>query len=146
MNEKDYKKYAEQGEGCNRLFDDEVAKVADQATKTASDWRLSEKGKEDKKKEAFAALNKTADMIATVAKKCISDFCKDFSIILPEDDKDHTKDIENALHIIDLLGFNLDVKNLENDTDTFGVGISSNITKATVRAFFSGLNRLSDMR
>lgn len=114
MNEKDYKKYAEQMEGCNRLFDDEVAKVADSTTKTVSDWRLSEQGKEAKKKENFEALNKTAEMIATVAKKGISEFCKDFAITLPEDGKDHTKDIENALHIVDMLGFDLDVKNLKN--------------------------------
>ena len=114
MNEKDYEKYAEQMEGCNRLFDDEVAKVAEATTKTVSDWRLSEQGKESKKKENFEALNKTAEMIATVAKKGIGEFCKDFAITLPEDDKDHTKDIENALHIVDMLGFGLDVKNLEN--------------------------------
>lgn len=114
MNEKDYEKYAEQMEGCNRLFDDEVAKVAEATTKTVSDWRLSEQGKESKKKENFEALNKTAEMIATVAKKGIGEFCKDFAITLPEDGKDHTKDIENALHIVDMLGFDLDVKNLKN--------------------------------
>ncbi len=34
------------------------------------------------------------------------------------------------------------IKNLDTNEDTFGVGVSSNITKASVRAMFSGLNRL----
>ena len=114
MDEKKYLKYAEQIEGCNRLFDDEVARVADSITQTISDWRLSERGKEQKKKDSFAALNKTAEMIAKIAKKSVADFCNDYAIDLPEDGADHSKDIENGLKIIDMLGFNLDVVNLAN--------------------------------
>lgn len=114
METKDFKQYAEQVKGCNRLFEKAVKDAADNLTKITGDYRYSEKGKEEKKKEALADLNATADNMTAVFKEAVTKFCSDFAVVLPEDGKDHTKDIENALRIIDMLGFSLDEKNLAN--------------------------------
>lgn len=112
--ERDYEKFISQVEECNHLFEEEVKKTADEATKIMADWRLSEQGKQEQKEKQFAALNDTANKLTTVFKTVVKRFCDDFRVILPEDEKDHGKDIENALKIIDMLGMELDEKNLEN--------------------------------
>lgn len=112
--EKNYEIYATQVQGCNKLFTDEVKRIADECTKVMGDFRYSEQGKEEKKREHFAALNAIADNLSRVCKEAIRHFCDDFRVSLPEDGKDHSRDIENALKIIELLGVNLDVQNFQN--------------------------------
>ena len=114
MNEKNYKQYAEQVNGCNRLFADEVKRAADETTKILTDWRYSEKGKEEKKQKALAELNATAENMTAVFKEAVKKFCDDFAVVLPEDGKDHSKDIENALKVIEMLGYGMDERNLDN--------------------------------
>ena len=112
--EKNYEAYAAQVQGCNKIFEDEVKRIADECSKVMSDWRYSEQGKEDKKREHFTTLNAIAENMSKIFKEAVRHFCDDFRVILPEDGKDHSKDIENALKVIEILGFNMDLNNLTN--------------------------------
>ncbi len=112
--EKNYDVYAAQVKACNNLFEDEVKRIADECTKVMSNRLYSEEGREAKKREHFAALNAIADNMTKVFKEAVRHFCNDFRVVLPEDGKDHGKDIENALKIIEMLGFDMDVNNLKN--------------------------------
>lgn len=114
METKDFKQYVGIVKSCNGLFEKAVAEKADEATQIMGNYRYSEQGKEEKKKEALADLEKSADNMTGLFKEAVTNFCNDFAVVLPEDGKDHGKDIENALKIIDMLGFNLDRKNLAN--------------------------------
>ena len=49
-----------------------------------------------------------------IVKETCKRFMNEFGIKLPEDGKDHAIDIQNALHIIDMFGTDLDVRNLNN--------------------------------
>lgn len=44
----------------------------------------------------------------------VQQFLTIYALELPDDGKDHAADISNALQIINILGYNLDVKNLSN--------------------------------
>ena len=111
---KKYEEFAAQVTGCNTLFHGEVKKQADELNKINADWRWSPKGREEQKKKIFAELQASADNLTKVFKEACSRFLAEYGITLPEDNKDHSIDIQNALRIIDMLGFDLDEKNLNN--------------------------------
>ena len=111
---KKYEEFAAQVTGCNALFQSEVKKKADELNKINADWRWSPKGKEEQKKKAFDELQGTADNLTKVFKEAVSRFMAEYGVSLPEDNKDHSIDIQNALKIIDMLGFDLDEKNVTN--------------------------------
>lgn len=112
--EKNFKQYAEQVNKCNALFSQSVKDKQDEINKILVDWRYSEKGKQEKKEAFFKELNAAADNMTKVFKEAVKHFCNDFAIVLPDDGVDHSKDIENGLRIIEMLGFNMDEKNLDN--------------------------------
>ena len=114
MKIKNFEDYAKRVETFNSVFEGTVKEAADKMTKVSGDWRFSEKGKAEKKKELIAELNTNASNLTDIFKGAVKAFCDDFSIQLPEDGADHGKDIENALRVIDMLGFSLDEKNLAN--------------------------------
>lgn len=111
---KKYEEFAVQVTGCNTLFQGEVKRQADTLNKINADWRYSPKGKEEQKKKVFDELQASADHLTKVFKEACSRFMAEYGITLPEDNKDHSLDIQNALKIIDLLGFDLDEKNVTN--------------------------------
>ena len=111
---KKYEEFAAQVTGCNTLFRDEVKRKADELNRINADWRYSPKGKEEQKKKVFNELQATADNLTKVFKEACSRFMSEYGIRLPEDNKDHSLDIQNALKIIDMLGFDLDEKNVSN--------------------------------
>lgn len=111
---KKYEEFAAQVTGCHSLFQSEVKKQADALNKINADWRWSPKGKEEQKQKVFDSLQASADNMTAVVKEACKRFLAEYGITLPEDNKDHSIDIQNALKIIDLLGFDLDVKNLNN--------------------------------
>lgn len=111
---KKYEEFAAQVTGCNTLFQNEVKRKADELNKIDADWRYSPKGKQEKKEAIFDELKKTADNISGVVREACKRFMAEYGIKLPDDKKDHSIDIQNALQIIDMLGFNLDEKNLNN--------------------------------
>lgn len=111
---KKYEEFAAQVTGCHTLYQGEVKKYNDTLNKINADWRWSPKGKEEKKEAILAELQTTADNMTKLVKEACKRFMAEYGISLPEDNKDHSIDIQNALKIIDLLGFDLDVKNLNN--------------------------------
>ena len=111
---KKYEEFAAQVTGFNTLFQGEVKKQADSLNKINADWRWSPKGKEEQKKKVFDTLQASADNMTAAVKEACKRFLAEYGISLPEDNKDHSIDIQNALKIIDLLGFDLDVRNLNN--------------------------------
>ena len=114
MKIKNFEDYAKRAETFNSVFEGTVKEAADNMTKVSGDWRFSDKGKAEKKRELIAELNTNASNLTDIFKGAVKAFCDDFSIQLPEDGADHGKDIENALRVIDMLGFSLDEKNLAN--------------------------------
>ena len=112
--EKDYNKYVAQVKGMNELFAESVKKKANELNQKMTDWRYSERGREELKQKAYSELNAVCDNMNGLIREAVKHYCSDFTIALPDDGKDHATDIQNALRIIDMLGYNLDVKNLEN--------------------------------
>ena len=111
---KKYEEFAAQVTGCHSLFQSEVKKQADALNKINADWRWSPKGKEEQKQKVFDSLQASADNMTAVVKEACKRFLEEYGITLPEDNKDHSIDIQNALQIVDMLGFDLDVAHLNN--------------------------------
>ncbi|MBQ9252751.1 MAG: hypothetical protein IJ188_08960 [Clostridia bacterium] len=114
METKDYKKYAIQARGLNSMWPDELKKKIDQLNQSLSDWRLSPYAKEEKRKEVYKELQSTCDNMNKLYREILKRFLEDFAIHVPEDGKDHSTDIQNALKVIDMLGFDLDAANFRN--------------------------------
>lgn len=112
--EKNYEKYVTQVKGLNTLFSESVKRVADELNAKLTDWRLSEKGREEQKQKKTDELNAICENMNNVFREAVKRFLTDYAIGLPDDGEDHSKDIENALRVIEMLGFDLDVKNFDN--------------------------------
>ena len=50
---KNFEKYAVQVKGLNTLFDESVKRVSDELNEKLTDWRLSEKGREEQRQKKF---------------------------------------------------------------------------------------------
>ncbi len=111
---KQYEVYAEQVKGCNRLYSDAVKGRADELNRINSDENYSPIGKQAEKQKIYNEIQNSADNMTNIVKEACKRFIADFGITLPEDNKDHGIDIQNALRVIDMLGYNLDEKNLKN--------------------------------
>lgn len=117
MEIKNFEEHAKKIEAFNNVFENTVKETANEMTKVSGDWRYSDAGKNELKKGLIADLNTSANNLSEIFKGAVKAFCDDFAIKLPEDGKDHGKDIENALRVLDMLGFSLDEKNLANIID-----------------------------
>ena len=72
-------------------------------------------GDADKQKgETLRKLSEATDKYNTLFRMIIKEFCEDYKLTLPSDGKDHSADIANALHIVEMLGVNIDIDNLDN--------------------------------
>ena len=107
MSDKNVEQYATRIEEYNRLFEERVTEAANEATKIMSDWRYSESYRLKKKQEVIKYLSAEAENISKIFRETVNRFCDDFKIVLPEDGKDHKQEIENALKVIDMLGYSL---------------------------------------
>ena len=107
MSNKNVEQYATRIEEYNRLFEERVTAAANEATKALSDWRYSESYRFKKKQEIMKQLVAEGENISKIFRETVSKFCDDFKIVLPEDSKDHKQEIENALKVIDMLGYSL---------------------------------------
>lgn len=112
--EKNYEKYVTQVKGLNTLFSESVKRVADELNAKLTDWRLSEKGREEQKQKKTDELNAICENMNNVFREAVKRFLTDYAIGLPDDGEDHSKDIENTLRVIEMLGFDLDIKNFDN--------------------------------
>lgn len=112
--EKAYEKYVTQVKGLNTLFAESVKRVADELNEKLTDWRLSERGREEQRKKKVDELNAICENMNNVLREAVKHFLTEYAIGLPDDGEDHSKDIENALRVIEMLGFDLDVKNFDN--------------------------------
>jgi hypothetical protein len=112
--ENNYDKYAKQVQATMDLFETSVKESQDTINKIASDWRFSEKGKAKAREDVLTDLQKTADNLTNLVKEITKRFCNDYVVKLPNDGKDHSEDITNALKIIDMVGFNLTPEILNN--------------------------------
>lgn len=110
----EYEKYLERAKGCSSMFRDEISKANELVNKLVADVYLSEIGKTEKKKSVCNEVDGVADNLTGIFKKNLSAFLDEFSLNLPEDGKDHSQDVANALRIIDMLGFEIDANNLRN--------------------------------
>jgi len=114
MNKK-YESYAEQVKGLNHIWIDTVKEKADALTQNMTRWNiLSEEGKQKLKSKEFEKLNTTGENLDKLVREAVKRFCAEYRIKLPEDGKEHGKDIENALRVIDMLGYNMNLDNLKN--------------------------------
>lgn len=86
-----------------------IKEAAETATKVMNDWRFSPEGKEQSKKDIFDELNTTLEHEMNLIRDAASDFCNNYRVKLPEDQKDHSTDIANALKVIDMMGYNMTV-------------------------------------
>lgn len=107
MSSKDVEQYATRIEEYNRLFEERVTEAANEATKAISDWRYSEEYRLKKKQEIIKHLVAEGENISKIFRETVNKFCDDFRIVLPEDGKDHKQEIENALKVIDMLGYSI---------------------------------------
>ena len=114
MEPKNYEKYANQVDAFNGMFETSVKKCADDLTQSLLDRRYSEFGREELKKKKFAEIDAICDNMNNATREAVKRFIADFSINLPDDEQNHSIDIENALKVIDMLGFAMDVRNLQN--------------------------------
>lgn len=112
--EKNYEKYAMQVKELNKMFSNSVKRIADELNEKLTDWRLSEKGREEQRQKKIEELNIVCENMNNVFREAVKHFLTDYAIGLPDDGIDHSKDIENALRVVDMLGFDLDVKNFDN--------------------------------
>lgn len=112
--EKNYEKYVAQVKALNVMFAESVKKASDELNEKLTDWRLSEKGREEQRQKKVDELNAVCENMNSVFREAVKRFLTDYAIGLPDDGIDHSKDIENALRVIDMLGFDLDVKNFDN--------------------------------
>ncbi len=112
--EKNFEKYAVQVKGLNTLFSESVKRVADELNEKLTDWRLSERGREEQRQKKVDELNAICENMTNVFREAVKHFLTDYAIGLPDDGEDHSKDIENALRVVEMLGFDLDVKNFDN--------------------------------
>ena len=113
--EKSYEKYANQINGINQIWIDTVKQKADELTKEMANYHYyTEKGKHEIKQKRFADLKDIAQNLDNLIREGIRRFCSEYKIVLPEDGTDHAADIENALRIIDMLDFDMNVDNLKN--------------------------------
>lgn len=112
--ERNFTQYIEQVKQCNAIFTKAVREKQDELNKVLIDWRYSPKGKQEQKEKFYKDLNASAANMTGVFKEAVKHFCDDFRVVLPDDGKDHAKDVENALRVIDMLQYDLDEKNLDN--------------------------------
>lgn len=111
---KSYEKYASQVKGFNAIFQETIKKKAQEINEKSSDWRLSPSGKQDAVKKIFDEISLICENMNNAFYEAVKGFCAEYVIVLPDDKKDHSTDIENALRVIEILGYNLDEKNLKN--------------------------------
>lgn len=111
---KGYEKYSAQVKGFNSIFMDTIKKKGEEINGKMSDWRLSPKGKEDAVNGIIKEMWAICDNMNKVFYEAVNNFCKEYSLTLPNDGKDHSTDIQNAFRVIEMLGFNIDRNNLNN--------------------------------
>ena len=87
-----------------QAFEQDIKEAADAVNKVYSNVRLSEIGKQEARKEILAALEKNAKTYTERIKEAAQDFYNDYSVAMPEDNKDHSAEVANALKVIDMLG------------------------------------------
>lgn len=144
--EKSYEKYAHQINGINQLWIDTVKQKADEITKSMADWRYyTEEAKHKIKVKKFADLKSIAQNFDNLIREGVRRFCAEYKIALPEDGTDHTADIENALRIIDMLGFDMNVDNLKNILSPLrgsfrSIKTVTDVMRAKQESALSGLN------
>ena len=109
-----YEYYANAIETVTGSFNDEVQKVADKSAAIMLDWRLSDKGRAEKRDKAIAELDAVTKNLSAQVRNAAADFCRDYAIKMPSDGKDHTQEIDNALRVVSMLGEGMDERNLEN--------------------------------
>ncbi len=109
-----YKTYADQVRTMNALFAKTIKEKGDSLNQLMADWRWSPKGKEEKKQVIFSELKESCKNMSKLFREIVDKFCKDFEITFPEDNKDHSVDIQNALRVVDMLDSSLDTVNLKN--------------------------------
>ena len=66
------------------------------------------------KNKIYKKLYDKATVHSTLFKKIIKEFCEEYKLTFPSDGKCHSAEIANALHIIDMLGNELDLNSLNN--------------------------------
>ncbi len=111
---KNYEKYALRVNGFNAIFRDTVAKKAEEMKNKISDYRLSDRGKEEAVKKVYDELQAICENMDNAFHKAVKEFSSEYAITLPNDGKDHATDIENAFRVIEMLGYRIDVRNLNN--------------------------------
>lgn len=111
---KNFEKYVAQVKGLNNLFSESVKRISEELNAKLTDWRLSEKGREEQRQKKIEELNAVCENMSNVFREAVRHFLTDYEISLPDDGEDHSKDIENALRVIEMLSFDLDTRNIDN--------------------------------
>lgn len=144
--EKTFEKYANQINGINQIWINSVKQKADEITNDMANCRYyTEKGKSEIKTKKFADLKSVAKNLDNLVREGIRRFCQEYRIVLPEDGTDHAADIQNALRIIDMRGFDMNIDNLKNILSPLrgsfrAMKTITDVMRAKNDSAFSGLN------
>ena len=111
---KEFEQYAGQARSCNKLFEEAITKASDEMHARLTDPRVSDFRKHEIVSEADAGVQKAAENYTNLMREVIDRFIAAYKVTPPEDGKDHSLDIQNALKVVDMLGYDLDVENLNN--------------------------------
>jgi len=111
---KDFEQYATFIEGTTGAYEREIADASEKVVKILNDWRYSDKGKDVKRQKEAERLKAVGENFTNLTKEAVFRFLKDFRITVPADGQDHSRDIDNALRVIQTLGNNIDERNIIN--------------------------------
>ncbi len=85
-------------------YEAEIKEAETTLNKAWSNYRLSELGRQRARNEIIEAADKCTNKYNALLKAAISDFNNDYALKMPEDGKDHSGDLANALKVLELTG------------------------------------------